>query len=401
MLSFYLKGLKKILSALKKIFIVVTVFFAVISLFMYFINQDKQKLNMSKVDPVKKNREEIYKVIKDPEMNKTKEGKLAIAVYRTMMCTMVGESCTDNPADGDKRFQSSIFGYMSKLLAMPYSRAPASGISWVYNGLADSGFITKSFAAQGIGFAAISPLQPIWKIFRDVSYVFLVLVLVAIGFMIMFRMKINPQTVISVENALPKIIISLLLITFSFPIAGFLIDLMYILIAISIYILSQLNEGILTPGNMSTLQNDYIGAGFSRLWPLGDFRTGWDAGFAMFQILPDILQGIIKLIIAPVIVLGLSHLKLKPITTAVSSLHGIGATLFGQAVGTGGGAGVNIGGLPGLISAALFLIVSAVLANFAPGIFLAIMIWLTLFLLLFRLLVVVLVFLDMRLDGGL
>ena len=25
---------------------------------MYFINQDKQKLNMSKVDPVKKNREE-------------------------------------------------------------------------------------------------------------------------------------------------------------------------------------------------------------------------------------------------------------------------------------------------------------------------------------------------------
>src|SRR3989338_7573218 len=198
MLSVFLAGFKKTFILAKKILLVIVVFFAVLSLFTYFIGRDKQNLIQNKIDPIKKNREAIYEVIKDPKLNKTKEGKLAIVVYRTLICTMVGESCTDNPEDGDKRFQSSVFGYVSKLLALPFSKAPASGISWVYNGLADSGFIPKTHAAQGIGFAAISPLQPIWKIFRDVSYILLVLVLIAIGFMIMFRMKINPQTVISI-----------------------------------------------------------------------------------------------------------------------------------------------------------------------------------------------------------
>ncbi|OGK23973.1 hypothetical protein A2954_07400 [Candidatus Roizmanbacteria bacterium RIFCSPLOWO2_01_FULL_37_12] len=409
MLSFYLKGLKKILSALKKIFIVVTVFFAVISLFMYFINQDKQKLNMSKVDPVKKNREEIYKVIKDPEMNKTKEGKLAIAVYRTMMCTMVGESCTDNPADGDKRFQSSIFGYMSKLLAMPYSRAPASGISWVYNGLADSGFITKSFAAQGIGFAAISPLQPIWKIFRDVSYVFLVLVLVAIGFMIMFRMKINPQTVISVENALPKIIISLLLITFSFPIAGFLIDLMYVIIALSISILVPASA---VKMDLAKTQNTFLTATpavlIDQLFPInkqsltiGPLTIGgslmdiiqanglgqiWfglvglmDVGKTFYRILPNLLQGLFFILSGVGSYITTNHLVtyLASDGGPISLLKDVGVTAatFGLQVGK------IFSGPGGFI---IFIFLFIFLSFFAVPLLIGLLVWFTILFLFFR-----------------
>jgi hypothetical protein len=63
--------------------------------------------------------------------------------------------------------------------------------------------------------------------------------MIAIGFMIMFRAKLNPQTVISIENALPKIVITLILIAFSFAIAGFLIDLMYIITAIIVSILAS------------------------------------------------------------------------------------------------------------------------------------------------------------------
>lgn len=203
---------------------------------MYFINKDKPKISY---DPIQKNRQEIYKLINDKKLNSTKEGKLTITIYRAMTCGFIGEACTDNPDDGDKNYQKSIFGFMGNLIALPYANPPASGVYWAYSGLQNAGFIPKTYAAEGIGFAAIKPFMNLWKVFRDIAYMLLVLVLIAIGFMIMFRMKLNPQTVISVENSLPRIVISLLLITFSFAIAGFLIDLMYIIMAISISILSD------------------------------------------------------------------------------------------------------------------------------------------------------------------
>ena len=54
------------------------------------------------------------------------------------------------------------------------------------------------------------------------------------GFAIMFRVKINAQTVISIQTLLPKIIALLLLITFSYAIVGLMIDLMYLVFYIII-----------------------------------------------------------------------------------------------------------------------------------------------------------------------
>ena len=82
--------------------------------------------------------------------------------------------------------------------------------------------------AQGFGYSGLTWIQKYWKGFRDISYVLLVLVVIIIAFMVMFRVKLNPQTVISVQSALPKVIIALILITFSYAIAGFAIDLMYV-----------------------------------------------------------------------------------------------------------------------------------------------------------------------------
>jgi len=84
--------------------------------------------------------------------------------------------------------------------------------------------------AQGTGWRALTPILSIWKAFRNLAYIFFVIVFIVIGFMIMFRAKINPQTVISIQSALPKIVVTLLLITFSYAIAGLFIDFIYILI---------------------------------------------------------------------------------------------------------------------------------------------------------------------------
>lgn len=277
--------LKPTLTFLKKAFLVIAVYFIVISLFSYFINKDKISL-APKTDPIKKNRAEIYKVINDKELNKTKEGKLTIALYKMSMCSMIGEACTDNPADADKNYGKSVFGFMSNLIIIPYANPPASGVMWAYEGLQNAGFVPKTLAAEGIGFAAIKPFSNLWKIFRDLSYMLLVIVLIAIGFMIMFRAKINPQTVISVENALPKIVIALILITFSFAIAGFLIDLMYVIIGITV---SVLIKNPTDPNQITTLKNEYMMASSTDLFRDISVRSpliGARLGSAFTQIIP-------------------------------------------------------------------------------------------------------------------
>jgi hypothetical protein len=65
----------------------------------------------------------------------------------------------------------------------------------------------------------------LWTQLRNVAYVFFVIMLVVFGFLVMFRYKINPQTVITVQAALPRIVINLLLITFSFPIGALALQL--------------------------------------------------------------------------------------------------------------------------------------------------------------------------------
>ena len=82
--------------------------------------------------------------------------------------------------------------------------------------------------AQGQGFDFIHPIIGIWTISRNIVYLLFVVIFVTIGFMIMFRSKLNPQTAINIQLALPNIIISLILVTFSFALCGFIIDIAYL-----------------------------------------------------------------------------------------------------------------------------------------------------------------------------
>lgn len=342
MLSF----LKPTISFLKKAFLVIAVYFIVISLFSYFINKDKASL-ISPISPIEQNRKEIYKVINDKELNKTKEGKLTIALYKMSMCSMIGEACTDNPADADKNYGKSVFGFMSNLIIIPYANPPASGVMWAYEGLQNAGFVPKTMAAEGIGFAAIKPFSNLWKIFRDLSYMLLVIILIAIGFMIMFRAKINPQTVISVENALPKIVIALILITFSFAIAGFLIDLMYMSIVLLVALLGSNGNNY----NVTQFQNNYIGAGTTQLFKDVSAGQPWFTQLGILPVLSDSILGILPPIISigiksivglvfTVWIGNLVHISLvKPFTTAFTGV-GLATVNLGNIweaiTGTGG-----------------------------------------------------------------
>jgi len=107
-----------------------------------------------------------------------------------------------------------------------YTNPPASGIQY-FADLGNKLKIVKPALAQqdeGIGFNLMKTTQPIWQVFRNITYILFVFILVGMGFAIMFRVKISPQAVITFQSALPRIVIALILITFSYAIVGLLID---------------------------------------------------------------------------------------------------------------------------------------------------------------------------------
>src|SRR3990170_4166309 len=123
--------------------------------------------------------------------------------------------------------------------------------------------------AQGAGYTALSPLIPLWTAFRNISYLAFVVIFILIGFMIMFRAKLDPQTVVNVQNSLPKLVITLLLITFSFAIAGFMVDLIYLGIYVVVSVLAS--QGLIS--NPGTVRTDLLTANvFSMVAEAGFFR---------------------------------------------------------------------------------------------------------------------------------
>lgn len=131
-------------------------------------------------------------------------------------------------------YNGSAVGMINNGIVALYSNPaadPANFVAYVSNKL---GFVQPAYAqTAGIGFAGLQPIIRIWSSFRNIAYALLIIIMVVIGFMIMFRRKIDPRTVITVQNALPRIILTLILITFSYAIAGLLIDLMYVVIGLT------------------------------------------------------------------------------------------------------------------------------------------------------------------------
>jgi len=107
-----------------------------------------------------------------------------------------------------------------------------SGIGYLRDTLSNFHLIPKVSAQEGFGFNNVKTILGLWKSVRNVAYALTTIFVIVLSFMIMFRVKINPQTVITVQSAIPKVVMALILITFSYAIAGLAIDLMYVVIGL-------------------------------------------------------------------------------------------------------------------------------------------------------------------------
>jgi hypothetical protein len=271
-----------------------------VQVFFYFFSKNSHQEDKEVYDPIKMNREVLYSVLENKDLQKTTQGQLRVKSYRFFMCTFLGEGCTDNPEDGNKNYGESIMGGVSKLITIPVSNPPASGVIWVQNTFEKAGFVPESYAATGIGFRSIQAFMPLWKVFRDVSYLLMVLVIVVIGFLIMFRTKLDGQTAVAIESALPRIVVTLILITFSFPIVGFLIDITYLLIYMSISLFSATGLKVFSDINelQSQMMNNVTAGVFN-----SDTFFGYAAALRglLDFILNPVLQGIFSALVGLVV----------------------------------------------------------------------------------------------------
>jgi len=134
---------------------------------------------------------------------------------------------------------------------------PVSGVQYVAS-LMDNVLGKPAYAAESTGFNGLKPLLPLWSAARNTVYLIISFFFIILGVMIMLRVKISPQAVMNLQNTIPKIVTVLILVTFSYAIAGFVVDLSYLLYGIFLWLLftstgKQLNLPLWEPSKLRTI----------------------------------------------------------------------------------------------------------------------------------------------------
>lgn len=142
--------------------------------------------------------------------------------------------------------KKTLFGFVTRAITSTYT-PPASGAYYVADAIDHIG-ISRTAYAQGFGYYGLQPFLVTWKVMRNFVYVAFSIVIIGVAISVLMRQSFSSNNAVTVQQILPNIIITLIAITFSYAIAGFLIDLMYwIMYAVGSFI--QVNTGHTTSGD--------------------------------------------------------------------------------------------------------------------------------------------------------
>lgn len=123
-----------------------------------------------------------------------------------------------------------VLGTMTSLVGTLFANRPVRSIDYLASVGQGLG-IVKEAHAQGVvgsGNAVLNPVISLWQVSRNISYLILIIIFIVIGLMVMFRQRINPQTVITAQAALPGLVIGLILISLSYFLAGLIVDVSFV-----------------------------------------------------------------------------------------------------------------------------------------------------------------------------
>lgn len=202
-------------------------------------------------------------------------------------------------------------------ISLLYKYPPASTgsyLAYVSQNLQRHKIISPALAAStGVGFSTFSPFIELWKVVRNIAYFGLILFFIVYGFMMMFRINLGQKTVITVQLAIPKLIVTLLVITFSYAIVGLIFDFMWVLVYFFIgFLKSQNIIYIVEVAGTKIWSPSYVAYGNSILGFTGSLITNsLVAG-------PAAVYGILNLILGGTIAsIGFIVAQLSPLTYLV------------------------------------------------------------------------------------
>lgn len=159
-------------------------------------------------------------------------------MFHSFSCLAIGQSVIGQPCltylQGVpvlSRVNTSggALGATTNIIGMLYQNPPVRTADYLASISGNFGVIREANAqVVGSGAQVLSPILKLWQVSRNISYVIMIIIFLIIGLMVMFRNKLNPQTVITAQAALPGLVIGLILITFSYFLAGLITDVAFV-----------------------------------------------------------------------------------------------------------------------------------------------------------------------------
>jgi hypothetical protein len=192
-------------------------------------------------DNAKQEMHDFEGAIKDDRANLD---QTAYGVFKAILKSGIEETSGCWSCEGDSRSDGAIRS-VGKMIGFTFE--PAASTEVYIADLLHNMNLAEPAYAQGLGFSSLQPVLELWKVFRNISYVFFVFLFLVIGFAIMFRKNLGGQTAVTVQQALPRIIIALVVVSFSYAIAGLMIDLMWLLM---LFLITMFNTAGLIPSSL-------------------------------------------------------------------------------------------------------------------------------------------------------
>ncbi len=168
------------------------------------------------------------------------------ALIETANCVIGSSPCNPDTAQEIHLFQpgpnsSSALASTGRLMDTFYLNPPNSSVVWAYDqyqrlqnrellavyAQADDPS-ANAFYFPGLGYTLLQPVMGLWEWSRNLVLIFYVVIVIILSFLILFRQSLGGQASVTLINSIPSLILSLVLVTLSYPIAGFFVDLIYI-----------------------------------------------------------------------------------------------------------------------------------------------------------------------------
>jgi len=176
-----------------------------------------------------------------------------------------------------------------------------------------------AFAQTSDTYLGVRIVYDMWKLMRDISLGIMSLLLLVVGIMIMTRKKINPQAVVTVQNVLPRVAISVVLVFFSYAIGAFLIKLMWPLLTLVPHLVINAvadNAGVPIP--FPTNPNSFSVLGWSILAVVSTF-TWSDIGMGMALLISTIVLALALILVSFITLIRIVLIYVKLLTYVIIS----------------------------------------------------------------------------------